>query len=60
MTGNMFKDRSIRIKRSGDDSRPPPDPKRRQQYVVGDRDQSGGGGLSHYEPEPNKRPRGPD
>ncbi len=56
MSGNTFKDRNIRIKRSGDDSRPPPpDPKRRQHYCSGNNR-----GLSHYEPEPNKRLRGPD
>ncbi len=59
MNGNMFRDRNIRIKRSGDDSRPPPDPKRRQQQLAGGyKDENGS--SSHYGPGPHKRPRGPD
>ncbi len=61
MNGNMFKDRNIRIKRSGDDSRPPPDPKRRHQQLSGDKKDQNGGSSSHYGPGPqHKRPRGPD
>ncbi len=57
MSGNMLKDRNIRIKRCGDDSKPPPDPKRRQQYVgigTGDWDDCQSDSGTH------KRPRGPD